>query len=150
MSLCKTCQFLPILSLPPLPPSCNGSSDLVWVGRRSSKTSPADEPEEPLGLPFHQSLEALNEAASTCAICSVVASQVSHFQTAFAEKGQDDYRKMEGPEWEMCVARGKNQESGFMVVAQDVGRSAYVWVLAVVGVCCDGELLLILFWSLGL
>ncbi|KAH3970438.1 hypothetical protein HBI81_020610 [Parastagonospora nodorum] len=148
MSLCKTCQSLPIVSLPPLPPTCNaypvgnGSPDLVWVGRRSSKTSPADETAEPLGLPFHQSLEALREAAPTCAICSVVASQVSRFQTAFAEKGQDDYRQKEGPGWEMYVAKGKNQDSGFMVVAKDQGRGTCVWVLAAVGVCCgDGDAL---------
>ena len=151
MSLCKTCTSLPLLSLPPFLASCtafpvgNASPDLVWVGCRGP-----DATSDPLGLPYHQSLEALQEAASTCAICNVVEPQVSRFQTAFAQKEKNDHRHMKGPVWEMYVARGKNQESGFMVVAEDRGRSAYVWVLATVGVCCDGEFVTDTVLELGL
>lgn len=67
----------------------------------------------------------------------------------FAQEGNDQ-RQREGPVWEMYVARGKNQESGFVVVAQDLGRKSYVWVLAAVGMSCDGELLPVIFWGLGL
>jgi hypothetical protein len=52
-------------------------------------------------------------------------------------------RKREGPDWKMWLAKGTNEISGFMVVSTDVENKAVVWVLSAVGLCVDGEYVLI-------
>jgi hypothetical protein len=144
MSLCTTCQSIDLLNTPKLPPTCNGypakniSPNLVRIIRRSRDSANSRIENESLGQPFHQSLKALQEAAIECAICKVVAQDVSSFQVEFAAMENDEVRGTAGPDWNLWVAKGENDVSGFMVVSEDGGTGTYVWILSAVGFCVDG------------
>jgi hypothetical protein len=152
MSLCNTCESIDLLNIPKLSPSCNGypakniSPTLVRIIKRRSKDTITDQDEDQsLGRSFHQSLEALQEAAAECAICRVVAQDVSRFQAEFAETENDALRRTNGPDWKMWLAKGQNDVSGFMVVSEDGGDDTCVWILSAVGFCVDGMYLLTRF-----
>jgi hypothetical protein len=137
MTLCTTCASIDILELPT---SCNGYSAsnkspfLVPIFKRS----PNQDPDEPLGIPFHQSLDELNTAAEQCAICKVVQQDIAAFQAAYAED-RDERKYSKGPAWKMWLAKGVNDVSGFMVVTADAETKYLVWVLSAVGLCVDGK-----------
>jgi hypothetical protein len=153
MSLCTTCQSLDLLNIPKLPASCNAynaqneSAALISVfKRRTTQTDDDQSADEPLGLPFYNTLEDLQAAAKHCSVCKVIEQDISRFQNEFVEAKQKEQlrvRKREGPDWKMWLAKGTNEISGFMVVSTDVENKAVVWVLSAVGLCVDGEYVLI-------
>jgi hypothetical protein len=149
MSLCNICQSLDLLDIPKLPATCTGyamknkSPALVTVSRRRPKHTDVEQSSgEPLGLPFHQSLDALDEVVATCAICKVVKQDVIQLQKEMTELEPDD-RRLYGtsPDWKMYLAKGVNDVSGFMVVSEDSERQSLVWILSAIGLCVDSEYL---------
>jgi hypothetical protein len=145
MSLCDTCESIDLLNIPKLPATCNGypaknkSSAQVLVYRRRTKQADAEQSNrELLGLPFHQSLNVLDEAAGSCSICKVVRQDVTRLQKELAELEPDEQKNGKSPDWKMYLAKGANEISGFMVVSMDSGNSAVVWVLSAVGLCVHG------------
>jgi hypothetical protein len=149
MSLCTLCRSVGLLDIPKLPASCNGytakneSAALISVIKRRPKSTTANELlDEPLGKPFHQSLEALTAAATECAVCKVIEQDVAVFRAEFVKPEHEERaqrRKNKGPNWKMWLAQGKNDISGFMVVSLDVENGIDVWVLSAVGLCAEGE-----------
>jgi hypothetical protein len=148
MSLCTLCNSIDLLAIPKLPASCNAYNmkneipELISVIKRDTNANKAQEQDEPLGIPFHQSLEALEASATTCSICKVVLQDAAQFQIAFNSPEHDEarlIRREKGPDWNMYVAKGANEISGFLVVAHDVERRSVVWVVSAVGLSVDGE-----------
>jgi hypothetical protein len=149
MSLCTVCKSIDLLGVPKLPASYGGyaahnkSALLIDVvkRRRLGEAAVGKDVDEPLGIPFHQSLDALEEAAKECSICKVVQQDVLDFQTALAEDQGEKrkWRKTEGPDGKMWLAKGVNEISGFMVVSDDAGDNNVVWILSAVGLCVDGK-----------
>jgi hypothetical protein len=149
MSLCTTCHSLDLLNIPKLPASCNAynvkndSAALIVVHkRRTAQTEEDQSAYKSLGLPFHQSLPDLQAAATNCSICRVVEQDIAHFRTEFNDPEQEEQRrrkKQKGPDWQMWLAKGVNDISGFMVVSADVENKSVVWVLSAVGLCVDGN-----------
>jgi hypothetical protein len=146
MSLCKTCQSIDFLSIPKLPATCTGypmknkSPALVSVSRKRPKQADADQNiEDALGLPFHQSLDALDQAATTCAICKVVKQDVTQLQKELIELEPDDRKYEKNPDWKMYLAKGVNDVSGFMVVSVASETPSLVWILSAVGLCVDSK-----------
>jgi hypothetical protein len=145
MTLCTTCSSIDILNVPKLPTSCNSYSASnkspflipIFKRRRTSQTLTSQDPDEPLGIPFHKSLDELNTAAEECAICTVVQQDVTAFQAAYAED-RNEQRFSKGPTWKMWLAKGVNDVSGFMVVSADAEQEYLVWVLSAVGLCVEG------------
>jgi hypothetical protein len=149
MSLCTVCESIDLLAIPKLPPSCNAYNmkneipELISVIKRDKNANKAQEQDESLGLPFHQTLQALEAAATTCSICKVVSQDAAQFQIAFNSPEHDEarlIRREKGPDWKMYVAKGANEISGFLVVAHDVERRSVVWVVSAVGLSVDGKL----------
>jgi hypothetical protein len=147
-TLCTFCQSLDLLAIPKLPASCNAYNmknefpELISVIKRDTNANKAQEQDEPLGIPFHQSLEALEAAATTCSICKVVSQDAAQFQIAFSSPQYEEarlIRREKGPDWKMYVAKGANEISGFLVMAHDVERRSVVWVVSAVGLSVDGE-----------
>jgi hypothetical protein len=148
MSLCITCASIDILNIPKLPPSFSSysaSNESPFLIRALNRTrlsqTPANlnqDPDEPLGIPFHQSLDELNTAAEECAICKVVQQDVIAFHAAYAEN-RDKQRLSKGPDWKMWLAKGANDVSGFMVISVDAEKDYAAWVLSAVGLCVDGK-----------
>lgn len=152
MSLCEVCRSIDFLNIPRLPATCEGysthnkSSALLSIYKKRTSVSDANEnhhqADEPLGQPFHQSLEGLTVAAADCAVCEVVKRDVEQLQTESAEEAETFRRqKIHGPDWKMSLARSVNDISGFMVVSADAERESVVWVLSTVGLCVDGKYL---------
>ncbi|KAI4645219.1 hypothetical protein J4E93_006019 [Alternaria ventricosa] len=96
--------------------------------------------QEPIGLPFHQSIEDLEAAAVDCAICKTVQRDVAQFRPEHSEAKKEPGIREErsgGPDWKMCLVRGVNDTGGFMVVSVDTERWYQIWVVAAVGLCAD-------------
>jgi hypothetical protein len=146
MTLCTTCTSIDILDIPKLPASCNGYSAsnkspfLIPIFKRSrlSQTPTSQNSDEPLGIPFHESLDELDTAAEHCAICKVIQQDVIAFQAAYAED-RDEQRSSKGSTWKMWLAKGVNDINGFMVVSADAEKTYLVWVLSAVGLCVEGK-----------
>jgi hypothetical protein len=148
MSLCTLCESIDLLAIPKLPPSCNAYNmknefpELISVIKRETNTTKEQEQDEPLGIPFHQSLDDLQAAAMSCSICKVVWQDAPQFQTAFSAPEYEEARlikREKGPDWKMYVAKGANEISGFLVMAHDVERRSIVWIVSAVGLSVDGE-----------
>jgi hypothetical protein len=95
---------------------------------------------EPLGYPYHLSLDELKTAAKACAICAIVDREVAQFQIQLKDAQQDQtYGRPEKgqPDWKMYLARGVNDTGGFIVVSFDTFRPSEIWVVAAVGLCVD-------------
>ncbi|KAI4933621.1 uncharacterized protein J4E92_003289 [Alternaria infectoria] len=135
MPLCDLCQSLDVLDIPKLPPDYKihtvtrrdypclvqiSSQPLrdLW---KNKQDRPKDQ--EPIGIPFHQSIEDLEDAAADdCAICKTVQRDVAQFQSDFSGAKKEPGIRAErggGPDWKMCLVRGVNDTGGFMVVSVD-------------------------------
>jgi len=153
MPLCDLCQSVDVLDIPKLPPDYKihtvtrrdypclvqiSSQPLrdLWKNKQD-----CPEDQEPVGLPFHQSIEDLeNAAADDCAICKTVQRDVAQFQSEFSGAKKEPGIRAErggGPDWNMCLVRGVNDTGGFMVVSVDTKYWCQVWVVAAVGLCAD-------------
>jgi hypothetical protein len=155
MPLCNLCQSSDLVNIPQLltlsssyPVPNKFFPSLIRIGKtraqQANVSQPQEEDDAPLGYPFHQSVEALKTAveATDCSICKVVEIDVLQFQAEWIEAQRDEAcgsRTLKGPDWKMCVAKGANDISGFMVVCEDVANANCVWVLSAVGLCVDGE-----------
>jgi hypothetical protein len=150
MPLCTLCQSLDLLSTPHLsqwnryPVTSKTYTTLVSVlspeliNTYRENNDHTGRNTEPLGLPYHQSLDELH--AADCAICTVVERDVEKFQQEWEAQMKDDKaagREMGlgGPDWKMWIARGKNDTGGFIVVSKDRERDYRIWVVAAVGLC---------------
>jgi hypothetical protein len=111
------------------------------INRRLAEAEAGQGPDEVLGIPFHQSLEELGEAATVCSICKIVQHDVSAFQTAFAKDQEEQVhrKRFKGPDWKMWLAKGVNDISGFMVVSVDAESKPRAWILSAVGLCVEGK-----------
>ncbi|KAI4910948.1 hypothetical protein J4E90_007205 [Alternaria incomplexa] len=153
MPLCDLCQPFDVLNIPKLPPDYRihtvtrrdypclvqiSSQPLrdLW---KNKQDRPQDQ--EPIGIPFHQSIEDLEAAAADdCAICKTVQRDVAQFQSEFSGAKKEPGIRAErggGPDWKMCLVRGVNDTGGFMVVSVDTKYWFQVWVVAAVGLCAD-------------
>ncbi|KAI4666521.1 uncharacterized protein J4E79_002560 [Alternaria viburni] len=153
MPLCDLCQSVDVLDIPKLSPDYKVHTVtrrdypcLVQISSqplrdlwKNKQDRPKDQ--EPVGLPFHQSLEGLeNAAADDCAICKTVQRDVAQFQSDFSGAKKEPGIRAErggGPDWKMCLVRGVNDTGGFMVVSVDTKYWCQVWVVAAVGLCAD-------------
>ncbi|KAI4948951.1 hypothetical protein J4E91_005413 [Alternaria rosae] len=152
MPLCSLCQSLDVLNIPKL----SDDYRIHTVTRRdypclvkiisqplrefwkNKEDRPQDQ--EPVGLPYHQSVEDLEAATVDCAICKIVQRDVAQFQSEFSEAKKEPGIGVErsgGPDWKMCVVRGVNDTGGFMVVSIDTKAWLQIWVVAAVGLCVD-------------
>lgn len=154
MSLCNLCQSFDVLDVPKLSPeykihpvtSREYPSLVMIMNKRlinlwkENKEDPPQNP-EPLGLPYHQSIEELEAAAAdNCAICTVVQRDVAQFQSEFSEAKKDTSAHRErsgGPDWKMFVVKGRSDTGGFMVVSVDTKDWFQICVVAAVGLCVD-------------
>jgi hypothetical protein len=151
MSLCNVCRSIDFLRIPKLPTSCNSysahnkSSSLISVFKKHTAKVVVDQSpgriDEPLGQPFHQSLEELRATSTDCPICKVIEQDVSHFQAAFVEDQENQVGRggPKGPDYKMWLAKGVNDVSGFMVVSAGINNKTIVWVLSAVGLCVDSK-----------
>ncbi|CAI9627807.1 unnamed protein product [Alternaria burnsii] len=154
MSLCNLCQSFDILDLPNLSlnytvypvtskayPSLVSNIHKLRIGGWKKDREDPKHDSEPLGLPYHQSIEALEAACTNnCAICTVVQRDVAQFKTEFLEAKKDTsaYRERSGgPDWRMFAVRGVGETGGFMIVSADTKAPFEIWVVAAVGVCVD-------------
>jgi hypothetical protein len=153
MPLCSLCQTtLDVLSIPKLAPDWNRwpvtskkytslvyilNSRLIGIYREEKQTTGRNV--DPVGLPFHTSLNELHVAAKDCAICSIVERDVARFQAEFEAQQNDVSVRPElgGPSWKLWIARGKSDTGGFMVVSADKERDFRIWVVSAVGLCVD-------------
>ncbi|KAH8627379.1 HET-domain-containing protein [Alternaria alternata] len=159
MSLCNLCQSFDILDFPKLSPDYTVYpvtskaypslvSNIHKLRSSRWKTDRGDLPHnsEPLGLPYHQSVEALEAAvANNCAVCTVVQRDVAQFKTEFAEAKEDTSVYMErsgGPSWKMFAVRAMSETGGFMIVSADTKAPFQIWIVAAVGLCVDCKLCL--------
>jgi hypothetical protein len=157
MSLCNLCQSFDILDLPNLSPnytvypvtskaypSLVSNIHKLRIGGWKKDRDDSKHDSEPLGLPYHQSIEALEAAcANNCAICTVVQRDVAQFKTEFLEAKKDAsaYRdRSGGPDWRMFAVRGVGETGGFMIVSADTKAPFEIWVVAAVGFCVDCKL----------
>jgi hypothetical protein len=154
MPLCTLCQSLDILNIPQLsqwnryPVTSKTYTSLVSIlssalsdtfGEKKETTGPNV---EPLGFPYHQSLDELHAAAEAdCAVCKVVERDVEKFRGEFEAQTTDDKAasrpELRGPDWKMWITRGKNDTGGFMIVTADAERDHRIWVVSAVGICVD-------------
>ncbi|KAI4632236.1 uncharacterized protein J4E87_001708 [Alternaria ethzedia] len=153
MPLCDLCQSVDVLDIPKLPPDYKIHTvtrrDYPCLVQISSQTlrdlwknkQDCPQDQEPIGIPFHQSIDDLeNAAADDCPICKTVQRDVAQFQSDFSGAKKEPGIRAErggGPDWKMCLARGVNDTGGFMVVSVDTKYWCQVWVVAAVGLCAD-------------
>jgi hypothetical protein len=126
-----------------------GSPDrpsLVDIGDRRYREKKRDDTvnvnAEPLGRPYHHSLDKFRAAAKECAICAIVDRDITQFQIEFSDAQQDQLYGgpgKGGPDWRMYLARGVNDTGGFVVVSTDITQPFRLWVLAAVELCVNCE-----------
>lgn len=143
MSLCVTCQSVDIFNIPKLPKDLgfnaqNESPVLVTI--RTKRPRAEEELSGLLGKKWHHSREELQASAADCSICKVVEQDVSRFEAELEDARNNDYfqrRNLKGPDWQMWLARGENDVSGFTVLSADTENNIWVWVLSAAGLCVD-------------
>ncbi|KAF2101722.1 HET-domain-containing protein [Rhizodiscina lignyota] len=152
--LCSICSNISFLDLPPFPPwigwyhvPLHHLSELVpFVPRDEedhdalkSGTRKAVSPGS-LGLPYHQSLEALQEAAKTCDVCSLVEESVLRVkglvEGAFKDARFAYYDKSGGPKYEFGITKRRDGEDGLLVwsMAKDNDEC---YLMGAIGYCVD-------------
>ncbi|KAF2473392.1 HET-domain-containing protein [Lindgomyces ingoldianus] len=151
MGLCTLCQTIDFEHLPSLPSHYEGYTKpwdglLSFMSLRLNNARKADESEnagefsQPLGIPHHQSIDELKNAADDCPICSIIERAVRQTLTAIAEAEQDEvfvyYNKQERlPDFRLWLTRRRDKCDGFMVVSSR--NPVYVCLLAAVGFCVE-------------
>jgi hypothetical protein len=152
MPLCSRCQSLDVLNIPKLsddwnrwPVTSKKYTSLVSILNQRLLDIYRDEKQttgqntDPVGIPFHASLDELKLAAKDCAICVIVEKDVAKFNQEFEAQQNDTSTRPElgGPNGIMYLARGVNDTGGFMVVSADKERDFRIWVVSAIGICVD-------------
>jgi hypothetical protein len=151
-SLCSICSSIPLLDLPPFPPSLSGyhvpykahSELLPWLTKRTA--APDQDkgyvkwPVGSLGLAHQPTLSALQESAKTCDICTLIEQSVNRVRAVLEEAAEDKfyvtYDKTGPPTWEFWVSGRREGEDGFLVWCMaENGEQAYL--VGAVGFCVD-------------
>lgn len=163
MALCSVCQSIDFSNLPSLPAHYEShhfawTNDAGMVGflsprlgeaRKAGQAVNEREFSQPLGVAHYQSITELTAAAQNCPICRLIEREISGDLAARTEAEKDEVftyyqkrRNSEGPEYRLWLAKRQDECEGFLIVSADKSLRGEVWLLAAVGFCVEGTVLL--------
>ncbi|ROW01241.1 hypothetical protein VMCG_05975 [Cytospora schulzeri] len=163
MSLCSLCLTVPWLSLPPTKDNISAARVAdndemleVWYDHPAYRTQHNEATNQPLGLPFHENLQALALSAKLCPLCGLVQSGVCTWINTWQDaaknhKGFIEYHMEKDPipaNERLWVTQSYGGAQGFYVWGEHPKKKS-MYLLTAVGFSIDGGMTLSIFQGLA-
>lgn len=145
MALCSLCSGLPFTGFPRFTPSrieqLADDRELIVAHFDSGKRLP-----DPIGVPYHENINALAESAKTCDLCAVVQAGVQAWRCSWKEYARSDGEPggFENLTWKspleerLWLTETATEKQGFGVWALNRGWAPQsLYLLALVGFCVE-------------